>query len=456
MNLPTNPDPRLNEESLEKTASVENGITHQAEEPNAEAIDHELKLILNSPHFRTSKRSQQFLSYVVQYRLDGNLEPLKERTIGTELFKRPAGYATGDDAVVRVQAGEVRRRLHLYYQEPHEDSQVLIDLPLGSYAPEFHWRAFHAEPLPAPESATPLSLQHHEIPEEEALPVQQTPRRHPYIYALLTGLLFLAAAAGFWAYHERPSRSILAQFWAPIFANNRPVLICLPKPICYRPSIALYKRHVQTPGEFDSEVDRMNKRPHLKPDEALRWDDMWEYGDLGVGKGDVKAAIRLSSYLGRIHKDNEVRIDNEYTFEDMRTSPSIMIGAFSNRWTMQLTSGLHFAFAEDNAIFRIQEQIPHGRVWYVQQDRNGNLIGDYGIVTRLVNSSTGQFLLFVSGITASGSEAATEIATSPEGLEKALANAPPDWKNKNVQIIVRTSVTDSVPGPAQVVATYIW
>jgi len=40
---------------------------------------------------------------------------LKERTIGTEIFQRKAGYATGDDPVVRVQAGEVRRRLEQYH-----------------------------------------------------------------------------------------------------------------------------------------------------------------------------------------------------------------------------------------------------------------------------------------------------------------------------------------------------
>src|SRR5450631_1781743 len=68
------------------------------------AVLGELDAILNSSIFQTSKRGQQFLSYVVRHRLDGNHERLKERTIGVDLFQRPVGYATGDDPVVRVQA----------------------------------------------------------------------------------------------------------------------------------------------------------------------------------------------------------------------------------------------------------------------------------------------------------------------------------------------------------------
>jgi hypothetical protein len=75
----------------------------------------ELERILESPPFRTSSRSKQFLSYVVLNTLNGHVENLKERTIGVEVFQRDPDYATGDDSVVRVNAGEVRRRLEQYY-----------------------------------------------------------------------------------------------------------------------------------------------------------------------------------------------------------------------------------------------------------------------------------------------------------------------------------------------------
>jgi len=69
------------------------------------AVLRELEDILASQPFRNSRRSKQFLSYVIQHKLEGRDDLLKERTIGIEIFQRKPGYATGDDPVVRVQAG---------------------------------------------------------------------------------------------------------------------------------------------------------------------------------------------------------------------------------------------------------------------------------------------------------------------------------------------------------------
>src|SRR5258707_13138392 len=108
-------------------------------EAEKNAILGELGKILGSKPFRNSVRSKQFLTYVVQHKLEGRDEFLKERTIGTEVFQRKADYATAEDSVVRVQAGEVRRRLEQYYHAEPGSSLLRIELPLGSYAPEFHW-----------------------------------------------------------------------------------------------------------------------------------------------------------------------------------------------------------------------------------------------------------------------------------------------------------------------------
>jgi hypothetical protein len=115
-----------------------------------EAVHQELSRILASRFFRSAGRSRQFLEYVVRHKLEGHLELLKERTIGTEVFHRPHGYATGDDPVVRVQAGEVRRRLEQYYQAVEDCPIVSIELPLGAYAPNFRWRTPVAGPVPLP------------------------------------------------------------------------------------------------------------------------------------------------------------------------------------------------------------------------------------------------------------------------------------------------------------------
>lgn len=425
--------------------------------PNSAAIELELKLILASPSFHASKRSQQFLTYVVQFRLDGHEEALKERTIGAMLYKRPADYATGDDSVVRVQAGEVRRRLEQYYKSPPPESTVHIELPLGSYAPEIRWITPPAHPAPAHDATASETA---ENPVSVATARREAAsRRKPRLLAI--GLacvlaLGLAVFAGYNIYKQK-TQNVLSRFWGPVFGSSSPALICLPKPIFYRPTTALYKKSGKWPGEFDNEVDRENSRPNLQPNDQILWGDLTEWNDFGVSKDDVKAAFRLSNLLIKMGKPTELKIGNDYGWDDLRHAPAVIVGAFSNYSTIRITSGLHFMFSDKSEPFCIREQGGAKRAWYVVSDPYTTVVStDYGLVTRLVNSSTGQFVVSVAGLTAPGSEAAAEMAGSSDDLTRALHDAPPDWSRKNLQIVVKTTVNDGVAGPPQVVAVYVW
>ena len=96
-----------------------------------------LKEIVDGTAFRGSHRCGQFLNYVVEKAIAGDFESLKERVIGVELFGRSSSYYTGDDAIVRVTASDVRKRLLQHYGTYGTSSGIRISLPLGSYVPEF-------------------------------------------------------------------------------------------------------------------------------------------------------------------------------------------------------------------------------------------------------------------------------------------------------------------------------
>jgi Tol biopolymer transport system component len=98
-----------------------------------------LESVVSSDAFTGSKRCQDFLRLIVERALAGDLDALRERMIGVEMFGRPVDYDTSNDAVVRVRATEVRKRLAQYYREAATDPVVRIELPPGSYLPEFHW-----------------------------------------------------------------------------------------------------------------------------------------------------------------------------------------------------------------------------------------------------------------------------------------------------------------------------
>ena len=428
----------------------------------------ELESILSSPFFQTSKRCKQFLSYAVQHRLEGNHDRLKERTIGVELFDRPVGYSTGDDPVVRVQAGEVRRRLEQYYHAQTGHPAVRIELHVGSYVPEFRWAPvdfIHEDAAAGPKPVGPTQNGHDpalgqthalaDISLEKTL-TQKLSHRGSLLSLFGFAIAAVVVLLGMTVFHAKTPKSTLEQFWAPAFSSSEPVLICMAKPTVYRPSLKLYQRHSKTPEKFNNLFERLTQIPNLQPNDKMVWGDLDEYPDYGLAAGDVYAAIQLSALLGQIGKKNQLRIGDGYSFEDLRNFPAIVIGAFNNRWTMQVTSNLHFAFTEEDGNSIIREQGPSGRRWLAKPGTNGQAREDFAVVTRLLDSKTGKFVVAVAGIQSYGTSAAGELITHPEFLDPAIRMAPADWSRKNLQILLQTTVTDGVAGPPQAVAIYSW
>src|ERR1700760_4373810 len=135
------------------------GPTQDREIPKPEEIQSQLRTILASPTFHGSKRCQQFLEYVCERSLAGEASNLKERTVAIDVFGRQPQSELGEDPIVRVGAREVRKRLAQFYVSPEGvASRVKIDLPAGSYAPEFHYAVALVEkeaPPPAPAVVAP-------------------------------------------------------------------------------------------------------------------------------------------------------------------------------------------------------------------------------------------------------------------------------------------------------------
>src|SRR5260370_221587 len=100
--------------------------------PPADLVREHLGRVLASPHFRTSKRCSDFLSFVVDRTLKGHRLEIKERTIGAAVFGRPHDYETPADPIVRVKANEVRKRLAQYYGEAGAEELLQIQLPAGA------------------------------------------------------------------------------------------------------------------------------------------------------------------------------------------------------------------------------------------------------------------------------------------------------------------------------------
>ncbi|MGD0096168.1 MAG: tetratricopeptide repeat protein [Terracidiphilus sp.] len=125
---------------MSKAGSISHGAEEMLHPNQVEAVRRHLQELLDSQSFANSKRSQDFLRLIVTHALEGDIDSLRERMIGAEMFGRPVSYDTGSDSVVRVRASELRKKLALFYTtEGTEKPPVRFELPSGSYVPRFHF-----------------------------------------------------------------------------------------------------------------------------------------------------------------------------------------------------------------------------------------------------------------------------------------------------------------------------
>ena len=169
------------------------------------AVREHLKEVVASQAFAGSKRAQDFLLLIVEHALARRFDNLRERMIGAEMFGRPIGYDTANDAVVRVKATEVRKKLAQYYLSERRSSAVRIEIPSGSYVPKFHWETGQtpAEEVTAKAAVAPGSAA--EATTSQAIPPRRARLRSRWV--ALASALFLLAVIGYFGFRAFSNRS---------------------------------------------------------------------------------------------------------------------------------------------------------------------------------------------------------------------------------------------------------
>ncbi len=96
-----------------------------------------LASILESPEFDGAERLQSFLSYVVEKLLTGQAEDIRAKSIAEDVYGRSLDAGGDPMAVVRVDAGRMRRRLASYYSNSGKEQRLRIHVDPGGYVPRF-------------------------------------------------------------------------------------------------------------------------------------------------------------------------------------------------------------------------------------------------------------------------------------------------------------------------------
>lgn len=415
-------------------------------EESSAAIFEQLKRIQDSPSFGNSARSKEFLSYVVEHGIQGHEEMLKERSIGISLFQRNPDYITSEDPIVRVKAAEVRRRLAQYYAEQKEAPEVRIEIPVGSYLPKFHWKQ--------PATSEPPLVQGPTVVAGRRVRVKHSWRW--VITGLAVSLIIAGIAASIlfrFNYHPTPT---LDRFWEPLSATKEPLLICVPSPVSYAVSSELFHESPLASSGLYGSVAKRNSTPlQLDPNTRLEWKKITPLADFYVNKDDAYAAEELSVFFAGEHRLTQLRLGNDYTYEDLRSSPAILVGAYNNPWMDRVMSDLPIGFKESGEVLWIEDRTKPGQVWRASTD--GRLgTKDFALIARMSNSKTGKFLVIFSGIGMVGTKAAAGLISHERDLQAALRGVPDDWAKRNMEIVLETDIIQGSPSPPRAVAVKVW
>jgi hypothetical protein len=412
-----------------------------AEQVLAADVHAQLERIISSSSFKSSKRHPRFLRFVVEKSLSGTAQEIKERIIGVEVFDRPADYDLASDPIVRVAAGEIRKRLAQYYVQEGHDGELRFDLPPGSYVPQIYWprpsehahrhelehlaavsRTFESE---EPADATASVSFQGDRPIAELS--QTTSKVWVYRLSALAGFALLLAAAAIWWLHPTDRYRDLDVFWSPVF-NGSSTLICV--------GDLNFLMNSTAPADDEQLEHLMSVRNH-------------------VGPNDVVALARLAGMLGRKDRRFSVLLADNATLTDLRSQPAVLIGASDNRWTKRILENSRFQVQRDpvaliGGITDSQNLTRHD--WLIDYKAGLSTIRrDFALVSRVSNPLTGQIELVVAGVGPYGTAAASEFVTNPDYFRHFTARAPKDWQNKDIQIVLSTDVVDGRTGPPQVV-----
>ena len=410
----------------DKTSETSGSPAAASPVTDSELVLAQLKKILASQAFRNSKRYTRFLTYVVEQTLLGHGDQLKERLLGIEVFDRPADYDVATDPIVRVAAGEIRKRLAQYYMEDGHEGDLHIQMRPGAYVAEFsqprHRGTQAPEQEPAPPAAANLEITqpHHFL-------------RSRLAASLTVALLVAGVIGAVYFSHSVSRQQALDRFWDPFLHSTDSPLFCLGD-VTPHPE-----------GTSASEPTGLQTGTSSNDHLAL---------------ADVKAFNRISDILSQHGKQAMVLNSGSATLADLRQHPAVFVGGSDNQWTMQSLESVRFRIVQGlkpsiNAIVDSQNGLQPR--WVVDFGVPYNSIQkEYGIVARFHSPLTDQATVVIAGIGANGTIAASDFVTTPGYFKEFADHAPRNWDQRNMEIILETEMIHGDYGPPKVVTTYFW
>lgn len=439
------------------------------------ALQQHLTEIIEGTVFKGSHRSCQFLKFIVDEAIAGHFDSLKERVIGVELFDRSTSYDTSDDAIVRVTASDVRKRLLQHYGKYGVTSEYRISLPSGSYIPQIR-RVPHVELGPLDETAAPQDFKEHgqkpelaqEQPVTEASSVLQVEAAESRGFTISRWLVFciciVAVNAAVWgifwnrSFHAAatPGSDLL---WPALFGPSHTTHL-----ITSDPNIVVVQ---EITGSVLTISDYANHKyiPESKTltPEQVHYSHLILWGDNSSAALDPPITASIAALAQKYSKKMDVHAARSIQLTDLKNDDSyVFLGSpRSNPWTALFNDELDFRFFFDNAtgqeiVLNVHPH-PHEQSSYVPTALGWATGQSYAVVAYIQNLDQNGQVLLLAGASGEGTEAAGKLATDLPRLSATLRNCgiPASGPIRHFELLLRVSTMAGSPNTTDVVACHI-
>ena len=405
-------------------------------------VRRQMERLLETAHFRNSRRYPALLRFIVEETLEGRGEFLKERLLGIRVFQRPPDYDTADDPIARVTIAEIRKRIAQYYHEEAHDAEMRIELLPGRYEPEFLPRRVMAAAVPVADA----------VPVAAKVSSRRFARRFGSRFASgwwLGGLAVLAALAAVVWMARRPAA--IDELWNPVLGSRQVITFCLPGDAAgsrIAGAAGILTDSVRGPGPV---------APVPDPAQSSFLD--YEKKGQNLVFSDVLATLKMSTWLATHTRDQRLRLDSSTTLDDLQQGPTILVGGLDNAWTLRAVGRLRYRFrGTDQERYWISDARDTGsRRWAVDLTEQYPAVKrDYALIARVHDDSTRQIEVIVAGIGMSGTAAAGEFMVDPNRLEELRKRVGRGFRDHDFEAVLGTDVVNGIPGSPRILAVEVW
>jgi hypothetical protein len=431
-------------------------------------VRRQMNRLLETSHFRNSRRYPALFRFIVEETLEGRGEYLKERLLGVRVFDRPADYDTAADPIVRVTIAEIRKRIAQYYHEEAHDSEMRIELPQGRYVPEFHFskdeRSDHQQASESMHLGAELQIAEYAGVHSEVQPTATSSamsgrkRRFSstvrWVLGATTVILIVLGAGVLWKYAYP---SALDELWKPFLANRRTVIFCLPVGAKTGEATAaaagiLVGDYASTPGQV---VPQASPAYESSPASTFL---AYQILDENVVFSDALATLRISNYLATRNRRSNFRPNVLATLDDLRQGPVVLVGGLDNQWTLRALASLRYRFAGTNQeqYWIVDTKNPAMKDWMLDPKVPlADVNRDFAIIARIHDESTGQVEMIVAGVGMSGTAAAGEFLVDPQQVEELRRRVGSGFRDHDFEAVLSMDVVNGIAGSPRILSVAV-